>query len=443
MMNKVIVSRYFSDLASIITENGLTPDVIWNCDETGKQFEHRPTSIIARKGTRSLPGRTGNSRENITILASVNACGTKIPPMCVVKGKTMKSVQSSSTLDAPQGTMWTYQERAWMCDILGTLWFKDVFLRNIGPKRPQLLIMDSHGSHEVLGLIEEAVKENIILLALPPHTSHHLQPLDKSVFGPFAKAYDKACSQFMSEDPNHIVNKATWPRLFKSAWETSVTPQNIISGFRATGIWPLNPKIIPESAYSPAEAFEVPFSSTCDVPLEGVHNDTHEIDATNACLPEGTNTPVDNTENCTSVSNPKVSQSTSDNLEMESPDESFVRENLLDSSLEMLAEAAVSVSMNATTTSSEAFEIPTADVPCLLEALSNGAYTLSDLEGDIATSMDWNSEVEALFAISQAAVKKTTSRAVTSHRILTSEDVLNEKRAKEAEKERKEKVRIE
>ncbi|KAK3097569.1 hypothetical protein FSP39_010972 [Pinctada imbricata] len=128
---------------------------------------------------------------------------------------------------------------------------------------------------------------------------------------------------------------------------------------------------------------------------------------------------------------------------MESPDESFVRENLLDSSLEMLAAAAVSVSMNATTTSSEAFEIPTADVPCLLEALSNGAYTLSDLEGDIAPSMDWNSEVEALFAIPQAAGKKTTSRAVTSHRILTSEDVLNEKRAKEAEKERKEKVRIE
>ena len=55
------------------------------------------------------------------------------------------------------------------------------------------------------------------------------------------------------------------------------------------------------------------------------------------------------------------------------------------------------------------------------------------------------SEVEALFAIPQAAGKKTTSRAVTSdsHRILTSEDVLNEKRAKEAEKERKEKVRIE
>ena len=128
-----------------------------------------------------------------------------------------------------------------MCDILGEMWFKDIFLKNCGPKRPKLLIMDSHGQHETLGLLDEAKKENIIVLALPPHTSHHLQPLDKSVFGPFSKCYDRECTEFMAEHPDHLLNKATWPRIFNKALESGIKEENIKSGFKATGIWPLNP----------------------------------------------------------------------------------------------------------------------------------------------------------------------------------------------------------
>jgi hypothetical protein len=252
MMNRVVVSNYFSDLFRVISENQLSPDRIWNADETGKQFEHRPTSVVARKGSRSVPGRTGNSRENVTILACVNASGRALPPMCIVKGKTQRSLESFATMDAPSSTVWTYQERAWMNDILGEMWFRQVFLPNIGNERPQLLILDSHGSHEVLGLLEEAVKENIIVVALPPHTSHHLQPLDKSVFGPFAKAYDRACTELLSENPHLLINKATWPRVFNAAWSKALTKENIVSGFRATGIWPPNPSVIPEAAYAPS-----------------------------------------------------------------------------------------------------------------------------------------------------------------------------------------------
>ena len=223
MMNRTVVSNYFSDLIRIISENELSPDVIWNSDETGKQFEHKPTTVVARKGARAVPGRTGNSRENVTILACVNAQGTSLPPMCIVKGKTQRSLESFATLDAPPGTQWTYQEKAWMCDLLGEMWFQQVFLPHIGPKRPQLLILDSHGSHEVLGLLEEAVRENIIIVALPPHTSHQLQPLDKCVFGPFARAYDRACTDLMSEHPQLVINKATWPKVFNIAWSSALT----------------------------------------------------------------------------------------------------------------------------------------------------------------------------------------------------------------------------
>jgi hypothetical protein len=51
-----------------------------------------------------------------------------------------------------------------------------------------LLFFYGHGSHIVLQTIESTDTMGIDLLILPAHTTHRLQPLDVSVFGPF-KSY--------------------------------------------------------------------------------------------------------------------------------------------------------------------------------------------------------------------------------------------------------------
>ncbi|KAL8590425.1 hypothetical protein ACOMHN_011639 [Nucella lapillus] len=89
-------------------------------------------------------------------------------------------VQAFATFDA----VWTFQYKSWMNDSLGVQWLWKVFLRHYGTERPQLLILDSHSSHKVLGLFEKAKEEDIYLNTLPLHTTHHLQPLDKATFGP-------------------------------------------------------------------------------------------------------------------------------------------------------------------------------------------------------------------------------------------------------------------
>ena len=81
-INPAAVGAYFIDLHHILEErpvyeeNGLqlkrqlvsSPHLIWNCDETGISMEHNPTAVVARRGTRNVPGRTSNSRHNITCL---------------------------------------------------------------------------------------------------------------------------------------------------------------------------------------------------------------------------------------------------------------------------------------------------------------------------------------------------------------------------------------
>ncbi|CAG2244263.1 unnamed protein product [Mytilus edulis] len=424
MLNRVVVTKYFEDLGKVITDNNLTAATIWNMDETGKQFEHNPTNVCARKGSRNVPGRTSNSRENVTILASVNAEGNVMPPMCVVKGKTIRSVQSFCCLDAPVNTVWSFQERAWMCDMLGELWFKDVFLAHCGPERPQLLLLDSHRSHEVLGLLEEACKENTIVFALPPHCTHMLQPLDRTVFGPFSKAYDRECTEFLSKHPNNDINKQTWPRVFKTAWEAALTVDNIKNGFLACGIFPFDASVIPDSAFLPSDPF--------DVPLPVNENNSNSLPATEtqAIVTVASDSNLDISVNESAVRNDEflpviISTPSKDEIEVLQPAFSPIAETRdIDDGFPSLDQ-----------------------VPLLLMALGNGEVQLEELENvesvtqvnTLTNSNPWNLDVESIFGLETASSEKKKklrkSTSLTSHRILTSEEVMREKRIKEAEKE--------
>jgi hypothetical protein len=53
------------------------------------------------------------------------------------------------------------------------------YFPNIGDQRPQMLIMDGHDSHNYVDMIEEGRNNSIVLVEIPSHTSHWLQPLDR------------------------------------------------------------------------------------------------------------------------------------------------------------------------------------------------------------------------------------------------------------------------
>lgn len=77
---------------------------------------------------------------------------------------------------------------AWMTKELFMNWifhFVASILGGVSPENRHLLILDGHGSHMVVHTIEEANNFGIDLLTFPTHTTHRLQPLDVSMFGPF------------------------------------------------------------------------------------------------------------------------------------------------------------------------------------------------------------------------------------------------------------------
>jgi len=280
MTTRPVINGYFDELESILQRLQLEdkPTQIWNCDESGLQFSPDASRVIAEKGSKTVIARCSPSKESVTTLVCINAAGRAMPPLCVVKGKTMRAVQSFATKDGPEGTVWTHQTNAWMDDDIGVQWFPKVFLQHCGESRPQLLILDSHHSHEVLEMLELAQEENIHILALPPHTTHILQPLDRVVFKPFKTAYKKHCTEFLSAFPSLSINKVTWPKILQKTWESTMKPELLKTAFLATGIVPLDRKQIPESVFVPAdtiqgippddEAMETETDNTQSVPVE-------------------------------------------------------------------------------------------------------------------------------------------------------------------------------
>ena len=75
---------------------------------------------------------------------------------------------------------------------------------------------------------------------MPAHASHILQPLDVGCFAPLKRAYKKEVNILANSHINHI-DKLAFLSAFQAVYQQVFSPTNIQSGFRATGLVPLDP----------------------------------------------------------------------------------------------------------------------------------------------------------------------------------------------------------
>ena len=95
----------------------------------------------------------------------------------------------------------------------------------------------------------------LLIICLPPHTTHILQPLDVSVFKSVKHVWARLLKEFKSEKFEAVVSKRSFPSLSSQLWKESFLPEHSVSGFRANGIHPLNRSIIREDKLKPSEAY--------------------------------------------------------------------------------------------------------------------------------------------------------------------------------------------
>jgi hypothetical protein len=228
------IRHFFTILQDLIIENRLLPNDIYNCDETGMVRNTSSKYTLAKRGTKKVNITTCESRKLSTLLVCGNAAGERIPAFFVHSGMSFKLDHFSIPSDCMVGVT----ETAYMNTKLFNDWFKNMFMKHIGSSRPKMLILDSHKSHIDYELAQTAKDNGIILLALPPHTSHIFQPLDVAVFKPLKGVYKKLASEWLLNNTEKEIPLKDFVNMFYQAFDKSVTSKNLIAGFVGSCIFP-------------------------------------------------------------------------------------------------------------------------------------------------------------------------------------------------------------
>ena len=106
--------------------------------------------------------------------------------------------------------------------------------------RPLLLLLDGHSSHYEPATIRFAKEYDVIILRLPPHTTHETQPLDCSLFWPLKIHWREAVHDFYQKNPGKVISKLNFSGIFRQAWLQSITAENTCGGFQKAGVYPSN-----------------------------------------------------------------------------------------------------------------------------------------------------------------------------------------------------------
>lgn len=116
-----------------------------------------------------------------------------------------------------------------------------------------MLILDNVEAHITIITIDLARENRVVLLTLPPHTSHRLQPLDRAVHGPSKKAYNVALDAWIRSHPGRTATIYEIPAIVTKVQLSATSQRNIKAGFATTGIYPYNTVLFKDADIVAAE----------------------------------------------------------------------------------------------------------------------------------------------------------------------------------------------
>lgn len=248
--NRTAVGKFFDNLKAVLSRHTYTAADIYNLDESGVTTVQKPDRVVSRKGMKQVGKHTSAERGSlVTLVMCVAADGSRIPPYFVFP---RTNYRPEFIEKGPENCCGAANPSGWMTEDLFTEYLLHfVRFSKCSKSFPAILLVDNHCSHLSCEALDYGKDHGITVLSFPPHCTHKLQPLDRSVFGPIKSYINTAIDDWIVRNPGKRFSIYDVPEVVKIALPLGASEANIKAGFKCTGIHPFNSLIFTDADFKP------------------------------------------------------------------------------------------------------------------------------------------------------------------------------------------------
>jgi len=234
------INLFFEELTKTI--EGVDPELIINYDETNMTDDPGKKKVVVRRGTKHAECIKDTSKSSTSVMFCGTASGVILPLYVVYKAE---HLYNTWTYNGPPGTRYNRSRSGWFDMTLFEDWFFSIvmpYFRKF-PDKKKVMIGDNLASHVSTKVIESCKTNNISFVLLPPNSTHLTQPLDVAFFRPLKMKWKKQLDIWKDKNTG-VLQKSQFPNILNKTMKElgPNASKNIIAGFEACGIVPLNPE---------------------------------------------------------------------------------------------------------------------------------------------------------------------------------------------------------
>lgn len=240
-VTKDVIKNYFKELEISLID--VCASNIINFDETNFCDDPGSSKVVVKRGSRHPEKLIDSSKTSISVMFAAAADGTILPPYTVYKSK---HLYPSWIENGVIGAGYNRNISGWFDIEMFEDWFSKIIIPYVRKLQgPVVLIGDNLSSHLSLNVIKICEEKRIKFIFLPPNSTHICQPLDIAFFRPLKRAWRKILEGWKIKNSG-VLPKAMFPTLLRKTFEMigMNSAKNIISGFKAAGIYPFNCDIV-------------------------------------------------------------------------------------------------------------------------------------------------------------------------------------------------------
>lgn len=240
-ISRSIANSFFDNIS--VELPGVPPSNLFNYDETNVSDDPGRKKVIAKRSCKRTERVINHSKSCISVMFCGSASGDILPPYTVYKAD---HLYDTWKIGGPAKSRYNRSPSGWFDLTTFEDWFETLFLphvRRLPGKK--VLIGDNVASHLSIRVLKLCQENDIKLIFLPPNSTHLLQPLDVSFFGPMKRSWRAILNNWKTTTKGKnatCLDKSQFPSLLSKLMNESglSSRENMISGFRGTGIFPLD-----------------------------------------------------------------------------------------------------------------------------------------------------------------------------------------------------------